>query len=245
MNDNDCKFDCPRRQQQLQGTRQPRVRLYSEMIMEPKRRVQVLHERLLHLLVRTRDDLNLLKGKSDADILPTLDTAVDLLTESLDVLDLMAPEKSTALPAGENASSAGNFGKECERPGMQSNDCRIRVMLVDDHAVMRQGLSELLSDYPDIAITGEASDGEEAIQMARKLDPDVILMDISMPKMNGIEATRIIHKEHPGIRVIGLSMFDAADQATAIEQAGATDYLRKSGDKEQLIAAIRRTRSAA
>jgi PAS domain S-box-containing protein len=116
---------------------------------------------------------------------------------------------------------------------------KIRVMLVDDHAVMRQGLSSLLGHQTDIEIVGEAEDGQAAVELARAINPDVILMDISMPKMNGIEATRAIHPDQPNIRIIGLSMFDAADQAAAMLEAGAAAYLTKSGNSDALLSAIR------
>jgi PAS domain S-box-containing protein len=116
---------------------------------------------------------------------------------------------------------------------------KIRVMLVDDHAVMRQGLSSLLSLQSDIEIVGQASDGEEAVNLARKIIPDVILMDISMPKINGIEATRIIHSEFPDIRIIGLSMYTGNGQATAMINAGASAYQSKGDNTDLLIAAIR------
>ncbi|RJQ51199.1 MAG: response regulator [Desulfobacteraceae bacterium] len=116
---------------------------------------------------------------------------------------------------------------------------KITVMLVDDHAVMRQGISTMLGLYSDIELVGEATDGEEAIGIARKLRPDVILMDIGMPKVNGIEATRVIHSELPQTRIIGLSMFDADEQAAAMIEAGATAYCLKSDDFNTIVAAIR------
>lgn len=143
-------------------------------------------------------------------------------------------------PVHETAEATEGVGAT---EGMRTN--RIRVILVDDHDVIRQGLSMLLSHYTDIDIIGEAADGEEAVQLTRDLEPDVILMDISMPKMNGIEATRIIHDEKPDIRIIGLSMFDAADQAEAIRQSGATAYLKKSGNKTELLNTIRSVMKAA
>jgi signal transduction histidine kinase/CheY-like chemotaxis protein len=124
-------------------------------------------------------------------------------------------------------------------PHKNSKGQKIRVMLVDDHAVMRQGLSSLLEGHCDIEIVGQAADGIEAVRLAREINPDVILMDIGMPKMNGLEATRAIHPEQPHIRIIGLSMFDPSDQAEAMLAAGAEAYLTKSGNTETLLAAIR------
>ena len=115
----------------------------------------------------------------------------------------------------------------------------IRIMLADDHAIVRQGMANLLGDEPDIEVVGEAADGQEAIEMAAKLLPDVILMDMSMPKLNGVEATRIIHNDWPEIRIIGLSMFEEADRAQAMRDAGAVDYITKSGPAEALINSIR------
>ena len=84
-----------------------------------------------------------------------------------------------------------------------------------------------------------ANNGDEAITKTKELAPDVILMDMSMPKLNGVEATRIIHNDWPDIRIIGLSMFDEADRAQAMRDAGAVDYVTKSGQPEELINAIR------
>jgi CheY-like chemotaxis protein len=116
---------------------------------------------------------------------------------------------------------------------------RIRIMLVDDHMVMRQGLSGLLRWESDFEIVGEASDGESAVRLVRDIHPNVVLMDISMPGMDGIEATRIIHRELPEVRVIGLSMFHEGEQRAAMREAGAVNYLTKSGPSEELFEAIR------
>ncbi len=112
-------------------------------------------------------------------------------------------------------------------------------LLVDDHVVMRQGLARFLRAEQDKHIVAEASDGEAAVNLARKLLPEIILMDVSMPGMNGIEATRIIHAELPDIRIIGLSMFAEDERAAAMRAAGAADYLTKSGPADTLIASIR------
>jgi PAS domain S-box-containing protein len=116
----------------------------------------------------------------------------------------------------------------------------IRVVLVDDHIVMREGLAGLLRGEPDITVVGEASDGESGVAVVRQVHPDVVLMDLSMPGMSGIEATRLLQVEMPEVRVIGLSMFEQADRAEAMRRAGAVDYVTKSGPADALLAAIRR-----
>ncbi len=116
---------------------------------------------------------------------------------------------------------------------------KARILLADDHTVMRDGLSRLLGREPDMEIVGQASDGEMAVDLARSLQPDVILMDLSMPKLNGVDATRIIHEKMPQIKVIGLSMFDEAERAEAIYAAGGVAYLTKSGPSHTIIDAIR------
>jgi PAS domain S-box-containing protein len=116
----------------------------------------------------------------------------------------------------------------------------IRVLLADDHTLVRDGIARLVKREPGLDIVGEARDGEEAIELARALSPDVILMDISMPRLNGIDATRIIHKELPAIRIIGLSMYDDPVPVQALRTAGAADFKNKGCAASELIAAIRR-----
>jgi PAS domain S-box-containing protein len=116
---------------------------------------------------------------------------------------------------------------------------RIRVLLADDHIVMRQGLSRLLRGEPDMEVIGEASDGQAAVGLIRELQPDVVLMDINMPGMDGIEAARIVHREYPHIPIIGLSMFQEHEQAEAMRRAGAVHYIAKSGPSDSVVSAIR------
>lgn len=115
----------------------------------------------------------------------------------------------------------------------------IRVLIADDHTIMRQGLKALLKNETDIEVIAEAANGLEAIQLARELVPDVIVMDMTMPEANGIEASRQILEENPAIRIIILSM--VLDQACVAEalKAGATGYVLKDCASDELVTAIR------
>ena len=121
---------------------------------------------------------------------------------------------------------------------------KIRILVADDHTALRRSLSQLLKQEPDIEIIGEAVDGQSAVELACKLIPDVILMDVIMPKLNGIDATRTIHQTLPGIRIIGLSMSEESERAQAMRDAGAAEYFAKSAPATNLLSAIRLTRTA-
>jgi len=116
----------------------------------------------------------------------------------------------------------------------------IRLLLVDDHEVMRQGLAMMLSEQENLRVVGEASTGLEAIKQARRLEPDVVLMDFSMPEMDGVEATEKLRQQMPDITVIGLSMYDQSDRSQAMIDAGASAYLSKSGPPAELLDTIHR-----
>jgi two-component system, chemotaxis family, CheB/CheR fusion protein len=139
-----------------------------------------------------------------------------------------------------NPSTGKERGTTSDAGAANAVDGNIRVLLVDDHMIVRKGLAELLSKEPDLEIVAEATDGEEAVELARQFQPDVVIMDVVMPRMNGIEATRIITAELPETRIIGLSMYVEADRAEAMREAGAIDYLTKGGNIEDLVTAIRR-----
>ena len=112
-------------------------------------------------------------------------------------------------------------------------------MLVDDHTILRMGLAGLLQAESGIDVVAEAGDGEQAVELARQHRPDVITMDVSMPVMDGVDATRAIRREMPETRIIGLSMHASAEMAERMRDAGAERYMPKDGPVEQLAAAIR------
>ncbi len=141
--------------------------------------------------------------------------------------------------AAKDAASAAPAAPPSERAPFHPRSRKISVLLVDDHRIMRQGLSSLLQFEEDIEVVGEAENGRQAVELAHQHAPDVIIMDVNMPVMDGIEATRIVTKEMPRIKVIALSMHQERDTAEAMRQAGAVAYLTKGGPSDDLIAAIR------
>lgn len=118
-------------------------------------------------------------------------------------------------------------------------DGMIRVLVVDDHFAMRLGLRATLHGAAGIEVVGEAKSGDEAVELAGRLLPDVVLMDVSMSGLGGIEATRLIHAGHPAIRIIGMSMYDECEAGDAMRAAGAVDYLNKAEVRSRLVEAIR------
>ncbi|MGI8748502.1 MAG: response regulator, partial [Deinococcus sp.] len=122
---------------------------------------------------------------------------------------------------------------------MQSEGHVIRLLLVDDHPVVRKGTRELLDATRDLSVVGEVGSGEEAILQTRLLDPDVILMDVSMPGMNGIEATRRIKAERPQQSVLVLTNYEYDADVFARLEAGAACYLLKNASGEELMGAVR------
>ena len=115
----------------------------------------------------------------------------------------------------------------------------IRILIADDHPVFRYGMRALLSSEPDTEVTGEATSGEEAIVLAERLQPDVILMDLNMPKTNGIEATRRIIETNPNTGILMLTMFEDDDSIFAAMRAGARGYVLKGADGAETLRAIR------
>lgn len=118
-----------------------------------------------------------------------------------------------------------------------------KILIAEDHPMLRQGMRELLERESDFQVVAEAGDGEEAVSQATKLKPDVILMDVGMPKLSGLEATKQIKSEHPEIVVLVLTIHDEDEYIMGLLEAGAAGYLLKSAYGEELIQAIRSVQS--
>ncbi|HEY8348196.1 MAG TPA: response regulator transcription factor [Symbiobacteriaceae bacterium] len=115
----------------------------------------------------------------------------------------------------------------------------IRVLLVDDHAILREGIRYLLSASGQVDVVGEAQDGLEAVEMVEKLRPDAVLMDIAMPRMNGIEATAELKKRYPDLPILILSMYDSEEYVLPILKAGASGYVLKRAAAQELVSALK------
>jgi NarL family two-component system response regulator LiaR len=116
---------------------------------------------------------------------------------------------------------------------------KIKVLLADDHVVVREGIRKLIQGKDDIEVVGEAGDGEEAVELVSSLKPDVVLMDIAMPKLNGIEATRKIKILYPSVSILILTAYDSEEFVIALVQAGAAGYLLKNVRGREVLNSIR------
>lgn len=136
-------------------------------------------------------------------------------------------------------SEAGKSNKRPRPDAKPAGGAPVRVMIAEDQPIVRQALSELLALEPGIAVVASAADGEEAIQRARAFKPDVVLMDIQMPRLDGIAATRRVLAELPATKIIVLTTFDTDDKVFAAISAGAIGYLLKDAEVVEIVAAIR------
>jgi two-component system response regulator NreC len=114
----------------------------------------------------------------------------------------------------------------------------IRVLVVDDHALVREGIKSLLQGIPQLTVIGEAEDGLDAIEQARQLRPDIVLMDIGMPRMTGVEATRHIREEMPAVQVVALTIHESEEYLFQMLRAGAAGYVLKKSHPSEMLAAI-------
>jgi signal transduction histidine kinase/CheY-like chemotaxis protein len=147
---------------------------------------------------------------------------------------LIAPLVRNTIQTASNLQCR-NIGKQETVP----NDGKIRILLVDDHSVVREGLAQMLGAEDDFIVVGQAEDGQKAIEKADELHPEIVLMDVSMPNVDGITATKAIVQQHPDIRVIGLSLYKQEERAKEMLAAGASFYISKSAPASELKEAIR------
>lgn len=177
-------------------------------------------------LLNLHERLRWLGGKLDIHAAPGRGTRVKILL----------PLKPDAVIPPEEPAAAST-AKRQKREGTEAE--KIAVLLVDDHRMVREGFRSLIEERPGICVVGEAGDGMEALKNARDLQPDVVIMDINMPRMNGLEATRRLLEEMPHVTVIGLSLHGHDDMAEAIKKAGAAAYVSKEQACETLCDVIR------
>lgn len=179
-------------------------------------------------LLSIRERLNWLGGRFEIETAPGAGTRAILV----------APVRKPRVQQGGD-----KIDKWLSQPpklaGPRPSGSSIRILVVDDHAVVRQGLTSLLEGEPDLKIVAQASDGQTAVNCAKTLPVDVVLMDFSMPGMNGAETTRRIHEVKPNLPVIGMSVYEEQSIAEAMRKAGAAAFFRKDDPSEGLVSAIR------
>ncbi|HUR45648.1 MAG TPA: response regulator transcription factor [Candidatus Saccharimonadales bacterium] len=152
-------------------------------------------------------------------------------------LTLNTPRAASAPPKPANPN---NPAQQSAQPApIRGTQEKITVLLADDHAVVREGLRLLLESTEDIQVVGEVENGRKAVEMAKSLRPDVVLLDLAMPNLNGLEATRQILKEVPGVKVLILSSFSDDDRVQELIEAGAIGYLAKQTAAHDLVKGIR------
>jgi two-component system nitrate/nitrite response regulator NarL len=158
-------------------------------------------------------------------------------TENL-INKLAASSQPTGLPAGGLVGHIQSALQSKDKSQSSPMKKRIKLLLVDDHPVVRKGIASCLAQHDYLQIIGEAADGREALRKARESVPDIILMDIDMPHMNGLAVTDLLRKELPKIKVLILSMHSNTDYVLRIIQSGARGYVLKGASTEELLRAI-------
>lgn len=136
-------------------------------------------------------------------------------------------------------------GKGLVRPqgsGASASAGRTKVLIVDDHTIVRQGLCALLENTPDVEVVGQAADGREAIRKTETLEPDIVVLDLSMPGLSGLETATRLLRRHPGVRIVALTMHDGEDHIYSLLKAGARGFLLKESASADLVQAIRAVR---
>jgi CheY-like chemotaxis protein len=177
-------------------------------------------------LFSVRERVTLLGGRFDIDSTPGRGTRFRLVAPRGSIENAASTRAPTRSPA---------FGSTTAGAARQTSRDALRILIVDDHVSVREAFTGVLQQYPGLCVVGVACDGLDAIAQAHRLRPDVILMDISMPYMDGVEATRRIRSEFPFMQILGLSMQPRTEAPHAIEQAGAAGFFVKGADTQPLI----------
>jgi PAS domain S-box-containing protein len=184
-------------------------------------------------LFSIRERVSLLGGRFEIESAPGYGTSFRLLVPG-DGAQLPGRTVPLELSVGARQEVSVRTGSNPDRPDLLATPS-LRILLVDDHAEVINALREILHEHPELRVIGDASNGLEAISRARALRPDVILMDVSMPIMNGVEATRRIHAELPSVQIYGISVDARTQGPHAIEEAGAAGFFVKGADMDRLI----------
>jgi DNA-binding NarL/FixJ family response regulator len=148
-----------------------------------------------------------------------------------------APSRSVSTPPGAAAIGKTSSSRQLTPTSSEAHQ-PIRVLVADDHPIVRKGLTSCLSAAPHIAVVGEATNGQDVLRKARELTPDLILMDIDMPLLNGLTAADLLRKENPNLKVLILSMHNDSDYIVRILQSGARGFILKQAPTEELLKAI-------
>jgi CheY-like chemotaxis protein len=184
-------------------------------------------------LFQIRERVRLAGGEMQIEGTPNEGTRVTILLPP-DGPPLVEVQAEAGLPAGAKPlADVPAHARPATAPAT-----KLRVLVVDDHPIVRKGLADLLREQKEIETVIEASDGPEAVALCRQSPLDVVVMDVTMPRMDGVEATRRIKQSRPEIRIIGLSMHENGDMAKAMMDAGAVAYFRKDVRADALISAI-------
>lgn len=158
-------------------------------------------------------------------------------------LDVQAPDKPQTLSTSTSTFDQPGSSVSSEGPAHLEDLRRTRrmprVLIVDDHAFIRRGIQSILNASPEWELVGEAENGIAAIRMSRDLNPDIIVMDVSMPELNGIEAARAIHQLQPRVKIVLLTLHESAELVRSAFRAGAQGYLLKSEAEQELLRALR------
>jgi PAS domain S-box-containing protein len=188
-------------------------------------------------LLSIRERLQWIGGRLEIHSSPGAGTHAEVFVPHRAEPATAALEKTAASAKSRPAAPPKAPPRRPPRP--RGSRTKIRVLVADDHELLREGLVSLLGELPDVKVVGAVSDGQAAVELALAVHPDVVMMDVVMPGLGGVEATRQIVARLPETRVIGLSMHEAGQMAQAMQEAGAVAYLQKDISSEALVAAIR------